>query len=108
VLQWKKRTGVNDYNEPTYEVQEYAFINPFLITDIVFTPTYDFPCRVEFKRRMVRGNGAQQLISDVTIYTSAAIQADDIVVYDGVEHLVLTTSPQFDLQGNVLWYEGSL
>jgi hypothetical protein len=107
-LQWKKRTGINEFNEPIYELQNYAFISPGQVVGFIDTPVYEFPCRVEFVRKMVRGNGEQKLISNVKIYTVAAIQADDIVVYDGVEHLVLTTSPQFGLGGEIMWYEGAL
>lgn len=90
-LQLKKRIGVDEFNQPIYEIQESVY-----------------PCRLEFVRKIVRTISAQQYISNVSVYTSASFQVDDIIVYDGVEYIAMTTSPQIGIDGSVMWYEGAL
>jgi hypothetical protein len=84
---WKRKTGVNEYNEQSFAADETIY------------------CRIEYKGRMVRDSQKQQIMSEISVYTVSAVKPDDVIVIDSVEYPVLTVANQADLDGDILFYE---
>lgn len=91
LVTWKKKTGTNDYNEPSYAADA------------------TIKARLEYHRKMVRNAQAQEIISEARIYTRTAISPDDVIVTsDGREWTIITVASQPALDGSIVFYEGSL
>lgn len=86
---WKSKSGVNDFNEPSYEDKTTKG-------------------RLEFKRRLIRNKLGQEVISEAKYFTNDNIKVDDALVYDNRNWIVISVSPQADLDGNVQFHEVSL
>lgn len=87
---WKAKTGVNEFNEPTYAVP------------------VEINCRVDFKRKMVRNKEGQEVLSESTLLTTTAINPDDLITYGTFSMVVITSHPLNELDGTVMFYEVSL
>lgn len=84
-ITWKRRTGQNSYNEPTFT-------------------TSSIKVRWVDKRRFVRKFTGEEVISESTIYTQALVEPGDVLVDpDGREWTVLTKSKSPELDGSELF-----
>jgi len=80
---WKKKTGtLNGYGKP----------------ERVEAP---LKCRIEKRIRLVKDQFGKEVVSDSTIYTEAAVTADDAV--DG--RPVLAVTDMVDVAGKIIGYE---
>lgn len=53
---------------------------------------YDDPqeikCRFELRRTMVRNKEGAEIVSDSRCFTDAQVCVDDLLIYDGIEHII--------------------
>lgn len=85
-ITWKRRTGQNAYNEPT------------------FAPDASIKVRWEDKRRLVRSFTGEEVISEATIYTESLVEPNDVLIDpDGREWTVITKGKSPDLDGGDLF-----
>ncbi len=82
----KNKGVVNAYNEPSYT------------SSII-------KARFEYKRRMTRNALGETIVSLATCYTNIQVKPDDLVVFDGVDWVVLTVANIVDLNGGISHYE---
>lgn len=82
----KTKGVVNSYNEPTYS-------------------SVSIKARFEYKRRMTRNALGETIVSLATCYTNIQVKPDDLIVFDGVDWVVLTVANVVDLFGNSSHYE---
>ncbi|MGF9711719.1 hypothetical protein [Paenibacillus naphthalenovorans] len=84
---WKKKLSVNDYNEPDYDSGS------------------QIDCRLEYKRKMVRDTEGQEVLSESAVYTETAVKIGDVIIIDGIDWNVISSNPQYDLFGEIVFYE---
>ncbi len=82
----KTKGVVNAYNEPSYS-------------------STSIKARFEYKRRMTRNALGEIIVSLATCYTTTQVKPDDLIVFDGVDWVVLTVANVVDLFGNSSHYE---
>jgi len=83
---WKRKTGQDEYGEP----------------DTVDT---DIRVRWEGKRRMVRNQQGQEVVSEARVYCKEAVQPGDIMTFGDREWPVIAVSETPDMGGQVLYRE---
>lgn len=83
---WKHATGQDEYGQPT-------------------TVDITIKVRWEGKRRMVRNQQGQDVVSEVRVYCKEAIQPCDIMTFGGRDWPVIAVSETPDLSGQVLYRE---
>ncbi len=85
---WKKVTGLNEFGEP--------------VTDEI-----PIKIRWEGKRRLVRNNQGQEVVSEARFFCLEEVQPGDIIEYGGKEWPVITVSEVPDLDGRVIYREAA-
>lgn len=85
----KTKGAVNEYNEPTYT-------------------TSNIKVRFEYKRRMVRNNLGQEVVSEARCFTTTEVNEDDIITFDGKDWNVLAVEDCVGLEGTISHYEVSM
>lgn len=61
--------------------------------------------RVVFKRRIVKNNLGQEVVSEVTVYTSAKINAGDYLTIEDKDLEVIISDPKKDLDSDEMYRE---
>ena len=69
------------------------------------TETKTIPVRWEGKRRLVRNNQGQEVISEARFFCLERVKPDDLVEYNGPKWKVIAVSEIVDLDGNLSHYE---
>lgn len=57
--EWKHKTGIDDYNQPSYDTKTIA-------------------CRILDQEKLVRNKQGEQVLSTSTVFTQENIQLDDL------------------------------
>lgn len=89
-IDWKQRSGVKDNG-----------------TSVLAVPK-QIMTQLEFKRKLVRNEKGEQVVSEATVRTDAQIKAADVLTIDGRDWTVITADPIRGLGGSVLYYEANL
>lgn len=85
---WRRRTGQDEYGQPSFA------------TDATIA------CRWEWKRRVVRSLAGDEVVSEARVFTRDTVLAGDVLVDPaGRAWTVITTSPQYALDGSELFRE---
>lgn len=84
----KKVTGYNEFAEP-------------------ITESKVIQVRWEGKRRLVRDNQGQEVVSEARFFCLEEVQPGDIIEYGGKEWPVITVSEVPDLDGRVIYREAA-
>ena len=82
----KSKSSVNAYNESTYT-------------------NSTIKARFEYKRRMVRNNEGEEVLSTAQVFTETQVKPDDVLTFDGRDWQVVTVENCVDLDGSVHHYE---
>lgn len=77
---WKTATGQNEYGEP-------------------ITGSSPIQCRLEPRRRLVRNAQGQEVVSEIALYTQAAVKVGDLIAVDGVDYPVIAVTVEYGLSG---------
>lgn len=85
---WKRMTGQNEYGEP-------------------ITESKVIQVRWEGKRRLVRDNQGEEVVSEARFFCLEEVQPGDIVTYGNRDWPVITVSEVLDLDGNLVYREAS-
>ena len=83
----KAKTGVNDYNEPTY------------------AEAVNIKARVEYAHKMTRDRYGQEVTSTTQVYTETAVGLDDVLTIDNIDRPAIMVKKTPDLDGNICFYE---
>lgn len=84
---WKKRTGVNEYNEPS------------------FAASQTIKCRLEPRLKMVRNREGQEVVSESVLYTESAVSYGDVITVNGIDFPVINAYPMPRFNGSTAYYE---
>lgn len=86
---WKRKTGQNEYGEPMAQDSEIT-------------------CRLEPRRRVVRSSTGQEVVSELALYTQAAVKPEDLIGIEGVDYPVIAVTIEYDLGGREAFREVAL
>jgi len=89
-IDWKHRTGNKDNGAP------------------IFDAAKQIASRVEFKRRLIRNEKGEQVVSEATIFTAVRVDTGDTLTIDGRDWVVISSYPHSGLSGMLLYYEVAL
>lgn len=89
VVTWKTATGQNEYGEP-------------------ITTSSPIKCRLEPRRRLVRNAQGQEVVSEIALYTQAAVRPGDLITVDSVDYPVIAVTTEYDLSGAEAFREVAL
>ena len=76
----KSKSSVNAYNEATYSSSTIS-------------------ARFEYKRRMVRNNEGEEVLSTAQVFTETQVKPDDVLTFDSRDWQVVTVENCVDLDG---------
>ena len=87
---WSKRTGINDYGEPVYELQSEPLT-----------------CRMEKRIRNVTDNTGREIVSTMTIYIAPdRVESADKLAGDRIAGMTIQQVTELtDAYGTVIGYE---
>ncbi len=87
---WKQKTGSNKYNEPQHADQ------------------VGIPVRWQGKRRMVKNEQGEEVVSEVKVFTKDPVSLGDRLIYNGREWPVVSVLEVRGLDGEIEYYEVAL
>lgn len=89
---WRHRTGTKDNGTAIFNPARPAA--PLTVKG-----------RIDYKRRLIRNEKGEQVVSEARVLTMSAVDVGDIVVIGGREWPVLKAGPEFGLLGEELHRE---
>ena len=85
----KSQTAIDEYGSPTYS-------------------STTIQGRFEYKRKMIRNRDGREVLSQARIFTESAIRPGDVITFDSRDFPIIDVFNVYDLDGNLLFYEGAL
>jgi len=70
-----------------------------------FAEPTTIPARIQYKRKLVRNNMGQEVVSEITLYTEATVKTGDRITIGDGKHIVIAVSIHNDLDGNEAFRE---
>jgi outer membrane lipoprotein-sorting protein len=86
---WKSLTSTSEDGSPTYS-------------------SSTIKVRFQYKRKMILDREGKQIISSSQVFTESAIKPGDTITFDGKAWPVLDVKNNYDLDGDLAFYEGFL